>query len=604
MFNSILIAVGLLSAGLPHGSHEHLADSLQPVTVTADKGVVVSRTDSLSLTNSFTVPEILHQSPGLHVGDYGGLAGLKTVSLRGFGSPHTAVYIDGVRVGNVQSGQNDLGMMGVENFGSAVIDYAQNSLSFSTSRPVFNGRPVAGEARLSAGSFGTWLPYARLDFRLSDDISLSANAAGVISRGDFGYGDGQKRLNNDIRQVRGGLDLFGLIDAGDYHVKAYYNTAERGTPGSVSWPSEDRQKDLNTFVQGLVCKRFSPLYSLQASAKVSYDDIYYMSTWGDSRYGQTEIQVNTSHSFRIYEWLNLSAAADFQWDGLSSTNYEASRLTAFAALSSSFRLERLSADVAVEYSGTFDRGALSRNVFSPSLDIRFKISEGIDLVAFGRRAYRVPTFNELYYVGYGNPSLRPEDAWLTDIGLDFIRKISDEWSLKAKADAFLNFLSNKIISAPTAEDPNIWLPYNIGKVRSAGLDAVAGTVWQSRDWLCSFDARYSYQSAVDRTSGSYTFGQQIPYVAKHSVVLDARAAWKGFELNPRWIMRSGRTDGAGPMSGWNTLDLTLGKSFSLPSSFSLAVKVSGRNIFDCRYELSGGYPMPGRSIMAGLEFRF
>lgn len=81
MLNSILIAVGLLSAGLP----EHVTDSLQPVTVTADKGVVVSRTDTLAVRNSFSISEILHQSPGLVIGDYGGFAGLKTVSLRGWG---------------------------------------------------------------------------------------------------------------------------------------------------------------------------------------------------------------------------------------------------------------------------------------------------------------------------------------------------------------------------------------------------------------------------------------------------------------------------------------------------------------------------------------
>ena len=284
MLFSIFFFLGLLSAGLGGDIVSPATDSLAAVTVTADKGVVISRKDTLSASNSITVTDVLLQSPGVYVGDNGGHAGLKTVSLRGSGSAHTSVYIDGVRVGNVQSGQNDLGMIGLETCGSAVVDYAQNSISFNTLRPEFGILPVAGSFRMSAGSFGTYQPSARLDFRLSDNLSLSASAAGIISKGNYKYGDGLVRENNDISQMRAGLDLFGIMNGGDYHVKAFYNGAERGTPGSVSWPSTDRQKDRNVFIQGYARRSFSPLYTLQVSAKGAYDEIFYSSAWGDSNY--------------------------------------------------------------------------------------------------------------------------------------------------------------------------------------------------------------------------------------------------------------------------------------------------------------------------------
>ena len=173
----MFLYAGLMMFGLHPGYEEPALDTLIAVTVTAEKGVTVSRMDTLAVTNPFSVSDVLIQSPGFYVGDNGGSAGLKTVSLRGFGSAHTAIYVDGVRVGNVQSGQNDLGMIGVENLGSVVVDYAQNSVMFNTARPIFGSAPVAGNVRLSAGSFGTWQPSARLDFRLSEKVSLSANAA-------------------------------------------------------------------------------------------------------------------------------------------------------------------------------------------------------------------------------------------------------------------------------------------------------------------------------------------------------------------------------------------------------------------------------------------
>ena len=603
MLSSILISAGLLLSGLPSGSHEPLLDSLHAVTIAADKGVTVSRTDTLKVGNSFTVSDVLLQNSGFQVGDNGGLAGLKTVSLRGLGSAHTAIYIDGVRVGNVQSGQNDLGMIGTENLSNVVVDYAQNSVSFNTARPEFGQSPVAGAVRLNAGSFGTWLPSARFDFRLSEKIALSANATGVFSKGNFAYGDGQIRENNDISQIRAGVDLFGIMEGGDYHVKAYYNNVDRGTPGSTSWPSDDRQQDKNVFVQGVLRKNFTPLYTLHLSGKASYDDLYYSSSWGDSNYGQTEFQLNSAHDFQLRNWWKVSLAADLQWDGLKSSNYNASRLTAFSALATSFRTSRLAADIALEYSGSFDSGYLSRNAVSPSANIRFEIMEGLNFLAFGRRAYRVPTFNELYYEGYGNPELKPEDAWLTDLGLDFNKTVSDGWTVKAKLDGFYNRLTNKITSAPTEEDPNIWLPYNVGKVSSLGLDAAAGLA-HAGEWNWAFDARYSYQSTVDKTPDSYTYGQQLPYVARHTVVLAGNVSWKGWALAPVWQLRAGRTDSVGELPDWNTADLTLSKGISVRNVGSLTFKLSAKNIADCRYEISSGYPMPGRSVIGGIEFKF
>lgn len=586
------------SLHLHHSSYPTEVYSLDAVAVTADRGVIVSRRDTVKLLNASDVSEALARYPGLYVNDNGGFAGLKTVSLRGMGSAHTTIYIDGVRVGNVQSGQQDLGMLDFQTLGCAVVDYAQNSISFTTQRPTFSQAPVSVGLKMYAGSFGTYLPSARLSFRLSDTYSLSASASGVFSKGDFKCPDGTRRTNNDLSQVRAGIDLWGLLSGGDLHVKAYYNDASRGTPGSLSWPSADRQHDRNAFVQGLVRKSFGRLYSLKVSAKGSYDDIYYTSSYGDSRYGQTEMQVNSAHTFRLNDSWTLSAAADLGWDGLNSSNYKASRTSLLTVAGASYHTDMLTVNAAMEYAGAFDRGAQTRHSWSPSLDLRVRAFRGLDVVAFGRRAYRVPTFNELYYVGFGNPMLRPEDAWLADVGLEYSYN-ADAFVLNTKLNGFYNFITDKITSAPTPEDPNIWAPYNIGKVRTTGLDAMLGVDYSKGHWKCSGDARYSYLSAIDKETLA-----QVPYTARHVVSLTADASWKTWALNAIWQMRSGRSDGYGSLPDWNTLDATFAKSFMLTRAGTLAVKVSVRNILDCRYETVSGYPMPGRSIIGGVEYRF
>ena len=595
--STLLFAAGLLVAETP--------DTLQAVTIVADKGVVVSRTDTVSISKHNTVSEALLRVPGLGLSDYGGLAGLKGVSLRGLGTAHTDIYLDGVRVSNFQSGQNDLGMLPLETLGSAVVDYAQNSLSFRTAKPVFGDSPFAGRIGLQAGSFGTWMPSARFDVKASERVAVSAHASGILTRGDFPYGDGNtRRTGNDLKQLRAGYDVFGTMTGGEWMLKSYVNASDRGTPGSLSWPSEDRQTDKNFVMQGLLRKAFSDRYTLNLSAKGGWDDIFYKSAWGDSNYDFTDLQFNSSQNFRLTDWWGLSLAGDLERGLLKATDYEAARTAAIAALATAFRFGRFKADAAVEYRGTFDKGAAALHSVSPSLDLRLTLFEGFDLVAFGRRAFRAPTFNELYYPGYGNKDLRPEDAWLTDVGIDWHVGGDQGWAFGAKADVFYNSLKDKIISAPSAADPWVWLPYNIGKVLAKGADASLSLRYRDGRVDGGFSARYARQSALDKTPDSATFDQQIPYVARNTVVLAADIAAAGWRLDALWNWRGGRFDASGQMPDWNSLDLSLRKGFRLCGSSELGFFVSVKDLLDCRYELVRDYPMPGRSVLGGIEFKF
>lgn len=585
MLTALLLLSGALLSETP--------DTLQNAVVTAERGIVVSRKDTLSLASIYSATDLALQSPGLIVSGYGGLAGVGTVNLRGLGTAHTSVYIDGIKVGNVQSGQPDLGMLPLADFGGAIVDYAQNSLNFNTERPGFGSNAVTGKVRLDAGSFGTFLPYGRISYRLSDKTAVSASLAGIRSNGDHPYGDGLRRANNDIGQVKTGLDLTGLTGGGDWMVKAFLNTSQRGTPGSVDWPSTDRQADRNVFLQGLLRKEMSPIYSMSIAGKISRDDVQYLSDWGDSEYHQNEVQFNTSHRFSVCRWLDLSGTAEFQWDGLTSSGYDASRTDVATIAGATLKLKRFRSDLTVQYEGTFDKGGQSANVVSPSADFRLALAEGLDAVGFARRAFRSPTFNELYYPGYGNPLLKPEDAFLTDLGMDFHRPIPGGWTLKAKADLFYNQLKDKIVSAPSPYNPSLWLPYNAGEASCKGLDALAGASFASGGWRAGMDARYSFQDA-----------ENIPYCSRHTVVVTGVASYEGWTVNAAWNYRGGRRDAYGEMPDWNTVDLVLGKSVGLGTGKALAFRIIGRNLADCRYELVTGYPMEGRSLTGGIEFSF
>ena len=84
----------------------------------------------------------------------------------------------------------------------------------------------------------------------------------------------------------------------------------------------------------------------------------------------------------------------------------------------------------------------------------------------------------------------------------------------------------------------------------------------------------------------------------------AALTWKGWSLNPVWQLRAGRTDGYGALPDWDTLNCGLSKSFSFGKAGILTAILSVRNILDEHYEIVSGYPMPGRSFIAGIELKF
>lgn len=598
-------ALPCIASGEAHNVSDFTTDTLEVSTVIAEKGFTVSKEDTVSMKGCLRAEEALMKIPGLLVNDMGGPGGLKTVCLRGLGTAQTAIFIDGVRVGNLMSGQSDLSMMSLGNFSRASVDYAQNSISFTTAKPQYmDGRRFAARAALKGGSFGTYMPELSFGYKVADNVDAFVNAAAIFSNGH--------REHSGIEQYHGSLDFSGQASAVTWKAKAYFNHSDRECPGSLAYPALSQQKDLNAFIQGSAAIKAGSLYSATLSAKAAYDNMKYKDTYNSSDYDQAEVQINSSHILKAAQWCDVAVSASGKWNGLASSNYSMpsegllNRFGLTVAGSASFHTEIIKAKASLEYLGAYDRGnglRKDRHFFCPGASIRVTVFKGFDIVAFGKRSCLIPTFNDLYYAGSGNSSLKPEDAWLTDVGLEWHTSLGRCWSINTTADGFFNWLTDKITWAPSPEDAYIWLPYNIGKVRAAGADLSVSTTYTSGDWKAGASARYSFQDARDRTPDSYTFDSPVPYIARHTAVLTGEIGYKGWRLEAIWNFRDGRSDSSGKMPSWNTLDLNASKTLKIKNIYELDLIISARNITDTRYEISSGYPMPGWGLYGGIAVR-
>ena len=119
------------------------------------------------------ISDALHRLPGINIRDYGGAGGMKTVSVRGFGTTHTGVIYDGIVLSDCQSGKIDLSRYSLDNVGSLSLIVGDNSdifvpakASASAASIIISSMSVPGPmdslwhvtGQMRVGSFGTYNP--------------------------------------------------------------------------------------------------------------------------------------------------------------------------------------------------------------------------------------------------------------------------------------------------------------------------------------------------------------------------------------------------------------------------------------------------------------
>lgn len=661
-YSIMVMTVLAASVTKASGAEEHI-DTLTSSIVSASFGslVVPQRIEEKDLKTSANLSEAIRHFSGVQVRDYGGAGGLKTINVRSLGSEHTGVFIDGIQVDNAQNMQVDLGRFGIENlqcislFNGHKASLLQSAKEYSSASTVYleTARPKFGSGRsnrrlwLRGGSFGTFSPGMTFERLFKDGISLRLTSETVTSNGQYkfhvsdfrqtpegtmaGYDTVMTRKNCDIQSLRLEGQLFsGKNSASDWNLHAYFFGSERGLPGPVfkradEYPlSEDRQEDMNVFIQGRWRRTLSEKWSVMTRFKYSFDELEYLDVPelrpdlnpADFQYKNHTVYLSTAALTALNDWWKMNMSVDIQYGNLDS-NLRGfcfpSRLSTFGSLTNAFVVGRFEAYATLLYINVLDsflssstnRSKATRNVLMPSVVAKWRLSDRFSLNGFAKRSYRMPTFNDLYYTTTGSKSLVPEDAVQLDLGLDWNAPLH---GLTIKADIYHNRLKDKIIAVPTSNQFR-WSMYNIGKVYILGADVSANYERDFGKIHIGGRGQYTYQKATDLSdSEAVTYKGQIPYIPLHSGSGSIFIELGGWRFDVIAFITGERYSSSANMPAyriapWQTLDATLSKSFRLRNS-ELAVRVSCNNILNENYEIIDNYPMPGTNLSARLEYSF
>lgn len=591
------------------------------------------------------VADAVRHFSGVSVKDYGGIGGLKTVSVRSLGAQHTAVSYDGVSVSDCQSGQVDISRFSLDNVSelSLIIGQSDNifqtakmfasagALNIETARPEFNERPFQLLANLKAGSFGLANPSLFYAQKLGERFSFSAYADYLRADGNYPFEmkNGNKlidakRNNSDIESYRAELNLFAtLTERQDLKAKIYLFDSERGLPGGVIYDnpySAERLSDRNYFGQLKYENRFSEKWKLQASGKFnfSWNRDYNNESSGitDDRFRQTETYVSATLWSEPMKGLSFSLAQDFSYNYLSTTlrnNQHPERFIYLTVLAAHYKINRLSATASLL--NTFitenvrsGEVAADRKRLSPSVSLSWKPFDfGLRFRASYKDIFRTPTFNDLYYVTIGNANLKPETTRQFNVGttwsstsLGFLDYLS------LSADAYYNRVNDKIVAVPTMF---IWKMMNVGKVETIGTDVnLAAEIELAKHYRLYLTGAYNFMQAEDVTDrDSKLWKHQIIYTPKHSGSgsLTLENPFVNLTYN---IMYASERYAIAQNIPENRIKPYTDHSLSLSHTFkwkkqSLRVQLDALNLSNKNYEIVRFYPMAGRNYKVILNYK-
>lgn len=594
--------------------------------------------------------EAVKRFSGITVQDYGGVGGLKTVSVRSLGAKHTAVCYDGVTISDAQSGQVDISRFSLDNIEMISLSIGQSDKIFQTARmyassgalniqsatPVFQDKPFRISAKMKTGSFGLLNPSLRYEQKIGNRWAATAHADWLKSNGEYPFTlvNGKEvtretRRNSDIKSLRLEGNLYGdLGKAGNLRAKVYYYDSERGLPGSVilyNNSAKERLWDNNFFAQANYTKDFSEHWKIRGDLKYNYSfnrylDIsdkyaggfqkdlntqneYYLSAgtlYSPIRYFSLSLNTDLSRTMLDNNYLNSPAPK--RWTSLTAlaARYQTPSFTAIASVLGTYITDQ------VEYG---DRPA-DRKRLSPAVSLSWRpwATQGLRLRASFKDSFRVPTFTDLYYLRMGNTNLVPEKATQYNFGITW----SDEWAcfsrFQLSADAYYNRVSDKIVALPTLY---IWRMMNLGEVKIKGIDVnLQAEIPLPHKMALTLGSAYSFQHATDVTDPTAkNYKDQIPYTPRHSG--SASATWESPWVNIGYSLTANGDRYALPQNiesnriqAYAEHTISANRSFSIKGKVTLRLQGEIVNLTDKTYEIIQYYPMPGRSWRLSIQINY
>lgn len=570
-----------------------------PVAATVASVTIITRADVERL-QPHSVPELLDGLTGISVASTGDLGKSSFLFVRGTNSNHVLVLVDGIKIGSATTGAAALEQLPVAQIERIEIVRGPRSSLYGSDAiggiiQIFTRHSAPGAAsrasfELTGGSHDTWQAQGGYSGS-SGPLWYNASVSGLYTSGipicTAGAPPSAPCYTAEPRQ---GFQSGSAAVSGGYQLSA-------DTRLSVEWlrANGDNHYDGDIFsgneshqvqqTAGIELQTTPlPRWGVFLTAGQSLDQSAQLFDGAPDGFFDTRRDT--------LSWLNdicLAAAQslllglDYEEDTVGSDADYAASSRADTGAFSSYRLTPGRLDL--EISARHDHNQQFGDHTTGAAAAGWRLAEGLRLTASWGTAFKAPTFNDLYFPFYGDPTLRPETARSTEIGVEGDLETGTQWAVNAYDTAIDDLIEY---------NPITFGADNIGRARIRGVELrLAAEVVGARAQL--------YATWLDPRDRGAHIGAVLPERAQASVRLDLDREFDAFTAGASLAVvgrRFGDPANTERMGGYTTLDLRTG--WHLDPSWMLQARIS--NALNRDYQTVFYYNQP--RLGAFLTVRF
>lgn len=558
--------------------------------------------DSVISKNAASLTSLLQYNTVIYFKE-NGLGMVSSPSFRGTTASQTAVIWNGININSQLLGQTDFNVLNTRDFttisvraGGGSVAYGSSAIggSIHLTNDLSFGNKFENSLRTDYGSYNTLGVNYHLNAS-SDNVSATASISHNSSDNDYDYPDtNQKNENGEYYNTSINTAFAYKVNAENIlRFYSYIFDGERHFSGTLAASSRSKYQDTNTRNllewTGNYGKFTSTLKGAYLNEKYKYfenktNNIY---SFGEVKtyIARYDLTYDVTDAIKLNTILNYTHN-----DGEGSDIENKKRDIGSVSLLMKHRLNsRFQYELGIrkEVTDTYESPVLF------SLGTNITVTRFYDIKLNASRNFRIPTYNDLYWVGSGNPDLNPETSYQAELG-----NLFNINSFTLSITGYYIKLHEMLRWVPSSS--GIWMPENVGKVNTYGIETILN--WRKKIGGGSLEFAGTYAYTVSREDGK---SDQLIYVPFHKATASLAYSYKNVSGYYRHLFNGEvftSSDNFYKIDSYNVSSIGAAYTFKLLSGFDVGFQVN--NLWNAAYQNVAVRPMPGRNYNMYLNFKF
>lgn len=569
--------------------------------------------DSIINKNQSSLTSLLNYNTVIYFKE-NGLGMTSGPSFRGTTASQTAVIWNGININSQFLGQTDFNTIGTRDFNSIAVKAGGGSVLYGSSaiggsihlnNDLQFKKAFSNHLFFSAGSYDTYSANYRTMVS-SDKYSLQVSFSRNSSENDFKYpgNTDQKNINGEYYNTSMNTTFGYKIDSNNT-IKLYsqYYDSERHFSLTTPTASKTKYDDFNTRNLLEWENKFDRFTSKLKLAHIGESYKYFSDI--NSKlftYGKVETSIiKYDLAFDVNDKIKLNSIVDYNRNkGYGSSINNVKREIGTASLLLSHLIsDKWDYNASIRQEITDNYG----NPFLFSLGTRYQFTDFYRIKLNASKNFRMPTYNDLFWEGSGNPDLRPETSYQGEIGNEFFTK-----NFTLSVTTYYNSIKDLLRWVPSQGGGDNWSPENTKKVRAYGAEVLLEwkTKVDSHNFTLNGTYAYTVSESKQLISGELVYKQLI-YVPYHKLTGSVSYNWKKVSSYFQYLYNGDVystpfNNPATKVKNYNIGNIGADYDFGKKNSYKLGFQIF--NIWNENYQPVISRQMPGTNYTLYINLNF